>query len=164
MRHLSLLLLPFLLAACGDAQPVVDDSPPAPPAVTTEVTVVVSSQQSSWEEVLEVLLTSADAWAAAWNHLHDGVSPPPPIPAVDFTTHRVMIVTAGSRPSGGFGLTHERTRLVGDTLVLDVTLTVPGASCATTMALTSPALALAIPLVPAAVVVRRSEQVQECQP
>jgi len=164
MRHLSLLLLPFLLAACGDAQPVVDDALLAPPAVTTEVTVVVSSQQSSWEEVLEVLLTSADAWAAAWNHLHDGVSPPPPIPAVDFTTHRVMIVTAGSRPSGGFVLTHERTEIVGDTLVLDVTLTVPGGSCATTMALTSPALALAIPLVPAAVVVRRSEQVQECQP
>lgn len=164
MRHLPLLLLPILLAACGDAPPVVDDTPPAPPSVTTEVAVVATSQQSSWEEVLEVMLTTADAWAAAWNHLHDGVAPPPPMPEVDFTTHRVMIVTAGSRPSGGYALAHERTEILGDTLVLDVTLTVPGTSCATTMALTSPALALAIPLVPAAVVVRRGEQVRECEP
>ena len=164
MRHLPLFLLPILLAACGDAPPVVDDSPPAPPSVTTEVAVVATSQRSSWEEVLEVVLTRADAWAAAWNHLHDGVSPPPPMPEVDFTSHRVMIVTAGSRPSGGYALAHERTTIVNDTLVLDVTLTMPGASCATTMELTAPALALAIPLAPTAVVVRRGEQVQECEP
>jgi hypothetical protein len=164
MRHLSFLLLPLVLVACGDAPPVVDDTPPAPPAVTTEVAVVATSQQSSWEEVLEVMVTTTEDWAAAWNHLHDGVSPPPPMPEVDFTTQRVMIVTAGSRPNGGFTLTHERTEVVGDTLVLDVTLGVPGASCMTTMALTSPALALAVPLVPAAVVVRRAEQVRECEP
>lgn len=165
MRHLPLVLLPLLLLmACGDAPPVVDDPPPDPPAVTTDVTVVATSQQSSWEEVLEVVLTSADDWAAAWNHLHDGVAPPPPIPDVDFTTQRVVIVTAGSRPSGGFGLRHERTAIAGDTLMLDVTLTVPDPTCMTTMALTSPALALAIPLLPAAVLVRRTEQVTECEP
>jgi hypothetical protein len=130
--------------------------------MTTEVTVVATSQQSSWEEVLEVLLTTPDDWAAAWPHLHDGVSPPPAMPAVDFATQRVMIVTAGSRPNGGYSLTHEQTQLVGDTLVLHVTLSVPGPTCGTTMALTSPALALALPLLPAAVVVRRAEQVQEC--
>ena len=164
MRHLSLVILPFLLTACGDAPDVVDEAPPAPPAVSTEVSVVATSQQSSWEEVLEVLLTTPDAWAAAWGHLHDGIAPPPPMPEVDFTTQRVMIITAGSRPSGGFALSHERTEVAGDTLVLDVTLSVPGPSCATTQALTSPALALALPLLPAAVVVRRSEQVQGCDP
>lgn len=166
MRRTPLLPLLALLAtaACQDVAPAPEAPPPLSedPAAMPELSVVAESQQSSWEEVLHLVIEDTTGWASAWEHLHDGVSPPPPLPAVDFGAERLLLVTAGARPTGGYALRPEGSTVRGDTLVVRVVLSVPGEGCATTQALTAPAIVLGIPSVPAAVTVERREEATPC--
>ena len=166
MGRWSLVLL--VLVACGpEAQSpdtgtdsAVIESGTVPPAVS----VLGTSQMSGWEEPVDAIVANATSWTAAWAYQHDGVAPVPPRPEVDFETARVLMVAAGMRPSGGFDLQLTSHAIVSDTITIDVLLTTPGPQCAVTMALTSPALAIRIPLNPETVVVRRTERVGECTP
>lgn len=161
------LYLALALVACGDAgtpEPGSDSLTAPADAPAPPVAVVGGSEQSSWEEPSEVLITNASSWEAAWTHLHDGVSPPPALPVVDFTSQRVLVVTAGMRPSGGFALELTDHEIMADTVAVDVSISIPGLGCNVTMAMTAPAITLAIPLTPEAVVVRRSERVVDCDP
>ncbi len=164
MRHAVLVLL--ALAACTGDTPdrdAVTDSTAVDAATGPPITVLGESQQSSWEEAMDVVVTNATSWEAAWSHLHDGVSPPPSLPPVDFVTQRVLIVAAGMRPSGGFSLAMTDHVVSADTIHVDIAIGAPGAGCGVTAALTAPTLVLAIPIAPGPVVVRRTERVVECR-
>lgn len=166
MARWSLVLL--VVMACGSEpgsrEPSPDSAVTDAATVRPPVSVLGTSQQSGWEEPVEAIVANDPSWTAAWAYQHDGVTPPPPRPDVDFEVERVLMVAAGMRTSGGFDLQLSGHAIVGDTLTVDVLLTTPGAECAVTMALTSPALALRIPRQPETVVVRRTERAGECAP
>lgn len=166
MGRWSLVL--FVLVACGQ-EPRSPDSIPESSVTDSgtaqsPVSLLGSSQQSGWEEPVEAIVANEPSWTAAWTYQHDGVSPPPQRPDVNFEAERVLMIAAGMRPSGGFDLQLTGHAIVGDTLMIDILLTTPGAECAVTMALTSPALAIRIPLLPETVVVRRTERAGDCAP
>jgi len=165
MNRCSLLLL--MLVACGPesrssetgADNAVTDAGSQP-----TVSVLGVSQQAGWEEAVDVIIANEASWAAAWTYQHDGITPSPQRPSVNFEAERVLMIAAGVRPSGGFALELTDHAIVGDTLTIDILLSTPGAECGVATALTSPALALRIPIRPETVVVRRTERAVDCTP
>ncbi len=68
-----------------------------------------------------------------------------PMPSVDFTTHEVLAVFDGERPTGGYEIGIERILDQGDVREVRIMHTAPGASCITTQALTSPFQMVVVP-------------------
>lgn len=58
--------------------------------------------------------------------------------AIDFAIDQVVLVTMGSRTSGGHTIAAENVKDAGDHVELNVLLSSPGPSCITTQALTHP--------------------------
>ncbi len=137
-----------LIAACASGpNGRAPDSTTAPSAAvdTTRVRVLASFQQSGWEQATTIVIDDQPALASAWGVAHAGMSDIPPLPAVDLTQDRAVVVAAGMRTSGGYVLKLEEHRVSHDTLVIGVVLQRPGANCATTAQLTAPAILLAVP-------------------
>jgi len=57
---------------------------------------------------------------------------------VDFNTRRVVLLSMGSRPSGGYSIVVDSAEDFGDYVQLNITLSIPGNGCVVTLALTSP--------------------------
>jgi hypothetical protein len=115
------------------------------PLPADEIVTLYASSQSGVVDEGQEIIDDAGAWAAAWNSLHSGVVPVPPVPEVDFAARRVVLVTAGERPNGG-----HRLELVevtsGDTgMTVRVNDVVPGPSCLTAQVISHPALAISVP-------------------
>lgn len=160
MRILSSTVL-LLLAACGG---IVTTSSGRPSEVQdAPVRVLGQFQQAEWSEPDTVEIGNADAWREAWARLQGGVTPLPPAPVVDFATERVIIVAAGTRSSGGFAYSFDRSGTTGDAIEIGLTLVSPGPRCGVAQMLTSPAIALAVPRVPAGVALQVKSRVQDCE-
>lgn len=118
----------------------------------------ISGVQTARREVID----SDVAWSATWMELAGNVSPTPPTPEVDFSTHIALLVSMGERPSGGYAI--EIRDLVYDASALTVVVreVSPGPGCFTTMALTSPALVVALPRVADAVTFAEESVTLDC--
>jgi hypothetical protein len=150
-----------LLAACGG---IVTTSGGRPSEVQdAPVRVLGQFQQAEWSEPDTVEIGNADAWRDAWARLQGGVTPLPPAPSVDFATERVIIVAAGMRPSGGFGYTFDRSRPTTQAVEVGLAFVSPGPRCSVAQMLTAPAIALAIPRVPAMLRLTVASRVQDCE-
>ncbi len=122
-----------------------------------DTVVLATSAQSGWPAAAALVYRDQAHFAAAWDTLF--ANPPrSAAPAVDFSTRRAVIVTAGTRPTGGFRLGFDSARATGDTLRLMVTLVTPAPGCPVTQELTAPALALSVPPTPPAIDVVRRER------
>ena len=151
-----------LLAACGG---IVTTSSGGRPSEVQDapVRVLGQFQQAEWSEPDTVEIGNADAWRDAWARLQGGVTPLPPAPAVDFVAERVLIVAAGMRPSGGFAYTFDRSATTSDAVEVGLTLVSPGPRCSVAQMLTSPAIALAVPRVPAGLRLTVASRIQNCE-
>jgi hypothetical protein len=77
-------------------------------------------------------------WRSLWaDHARISV-PPPALPAVDFDVHTAVLVSLGTRATGGYSLTVEGARVEGEQLVLDARETAPPEGSILTQALTAP--------------------------
>jgi hypothetical protein len=76
-------------------------------------------------------------WQAYWRRAHAGVTPFPPIIAVDFSKHSILAAGLGPKPTGGYNIkfTSVTTGAAGTTVY--VTETTPAISCALTQAITN---------------------------
>jgi PrcB C-terminal len=85
----------------------------------------------------QVLINDQAAWQEYWRTVHAGISPLPPIIAVDFAKHSVVGIATGQRPTGGYAmkLTSITTSAAGTTV--QVSESEPGPGCLTTMAITN---------------------------
>lgn len=156
------LLVGFVfLAACGGI--VTTSSGRSSEMASAPVRVLGQYQQADWSEPDTVEIGNADAWRDAWARLQGGVTPLPPAPVVDFATERVIIVAAGTRSSGGFAYSFDRSGTTGDAIEIGLTLVSPGPRCGVAQMLTSPAIALAVPRVPAGVALQVKSRVQDCE-
>lgn len=113
------------------------------------------------EEAREVVRTP-ELWADAWQRLHEGVSPVPERPAVDFERSMVVVAAMGSRPSGGYDIEVEGVHRQGETLYVVVQETSPGERCGVTLAITAPTTAVRVPRVSGDVHFVEKETTHDC--
>lgn len=113
------------------------------------------------EEAREVVRTP-DLWADAWQRLHEGGSPVPERPAVDFERNVVIVAAMGSRPTGGYDIEVESVHRDGESLFVVVRTTSPGDDCMVTQAFTAPTTAVRVPRVSGDVHFVEKESVHEC--
>ena len=159
-------------SASPDSAPVTADSSPtltsAAPAAGADVrpdqptlTRLVSATTSGFTEPAELVLRDAPALAEAWRTLHGGIPAESP-PAVDLARDMVVLVALGERSSGGHAVRVDGVSAAGDGATVRYTATRPGASCMTTMEITSPVDAVRVPRVDGAVRFERRDVVREC--
>jgi outer membrane receptor protein involved in Fe transport len=142
----AVLLLAFALTACAS-----DTTPPAAPAAdnasasaseTVETRTLTSGGYAAAkpERPQAVAVKSADEYAAKWEQTVGGGTPP----QVDFAGDSVVILLAGSRPTGGYSVEVRGARLEGRTLVIDAAVKGPPPDSMVTQAFTSPFAAIAV--------------------
>ena len=88
-----------------------------------------------------VAITSADEYATIWEQTLGGNAQRP---EVDFGKESVVILLAGSKPSGGYSVEPKSVRIEGDVLVVDAAIKPPPPDAIVTMAFTSPWAAIAV--------------------
>ncbi|MEO5826974.1 MAG: hypothetical protein ABIR59_13895 [Gemmatimonadales bacterium] len=150
-----------LIAACASGpNDRASDSTTDPSAQidTTRVREIASFQQTGWDAAATIVIDDQYTLASAWKVAHSGMSDVPPLPALDLTRDRAMVVAAGMRTSGGYVLKLGDHLVSHDTLVIGVVLQRPGANCTTTAQLTAPAIFLAVPRTAASTRIAMSER------
>lgn len=145
MKQLSILLLVALAALCtgcsdfpidpigrGDGTEVIGKDIPFETIIRTQ------GYGSVFNEAGQITVTNETEWKGLWAKLHNGITPMPAIPAVDFSTSTVIAVLQGVQLSGGYdiGVTHITENEKG--IQVSFQETVPGIDCPATAALTSP--------------------------
>ena len=146
----------------GDSTSTPSSDPEAPAGQLQPVDTLFASTISGVETARRELIGSQEAWAEAWAELNATVDPAPEAPAVDFGAHRVLVLTMGSRPTGGYSIDVESLTVDDGTLVVTVRETEPGATCMLTQAVTRPAFAATVPVGDVEVVFEETSVVEEC--
>lgn len=108
------------------------------------------------------VVRTAGTWADVWEQLHEGRSPSPERPAVDFDDSLVVLAAMGSRPTGGYGIGVGSVHREGETLYVVVRESSPGENCGVTQAITAPAVAVRVPHVSGDVHFVEEESENEC--
>jgi PrcB C-terminal len=110
---------------------------------------LATSVRSGWTDPATVVITDSAGLRSGWARLFEGTSLRPPPPRIAFAKDRVVIVAAGTRPTGGFTLRFDSAAVVRDSALIWVTLHTPPPGCGVTQELTAPAVAIAMPREPA---------------
>jgi hypothetical protein len=106
---------------------------------------IAQSSYSGYGEPARQLIEDGDTWSAAWAKYNAGVTPQPPLPAVDFTRYDVVLAAMGGRGTGGYSIAVTRVATATDYLYVEVTSTSPGSRCFVTESLTQPVDIVRIP-------------------
>lgn len=124
----------LLLAGCTSI-------PPPPPAEATDRPLAIVDRFActmSLGDAVDIVVRNASAWRALWERLCSGVTPPPPLPNVNFATHMVVVSTWGTKSTGGHEVDIRGAHDVGPEISVGVIRTAPGPGCATTQSFTHP--------------------------
>lgn len=117
-------------------------------AATWQATELAHSAMSGWSTAQTLVVQDSAAFVRAWEQLYPIASFRPTLPPMDFAKNRVFIVAAGTKPTGGHRLALSGAEVVGDSALISVTLFTPPPGCSVSEALTTPALAIAVPVTP----------------
>lgn len=117
---------------------------------------------SGYEERQRLVIRDAASMAQFWATLTAGVSPQPPVPAVDFSTEMVIVAAMGSRPSGGYSIHVDQVYERDGRVTAVVREVSPSASCVVTAALTTPVAAVRIPRRPGDVTFAERTSTRRC--
>jgi hypothetical protein len=101
-------------------------------------------QATGVEQAEYALIANEDQLLSFWNRAYGTQLNVPPLPSVDFRRETIVAAFAGTKPSGGYGLSVERVTLEGNDVYLDLNEITPAADAITTQALTSPWVMLKI--------------------
>lgn len=100
---------------------------------------------SGLQQRQRVVVENPQAWEALWGTLTSRQPQAPARPSVDFNRERLVVVSMGERPSGGYAIEVEGVFQSGGSLYVSVLEVSPGSDCMTTTALTQPVAAVALP-------------------
>ena len=136
-------LTPSQTVASDSARPdssVAQGYAPSAQGAELEVRRIGEWTNTGISESRRLVIRDANAWAGFWAELGVGERP-----AVDFTKDLVLVVAAGQRSTGGYGIEIERVTQTGGALTVEVQETSPGPNCVTTSALTQPVDVVLVP-------------------
>jgi hypothetical protein len=120
-------------------------------AKPVDFSVLATGTYSTYEGARRVeLIWTPDEWARAWEVIGTGR----PLPDVNFDTRAVVVAYLGQQSSGGYSIEITSVRRAGTVLAVSVNERRPASGDVTTMALTSPFMAVSIPRPPAGATVR----------
>lgn len=126
-----------------------------------ETEALLEAQQSGFDGPRRELIRDAETWRSAWSTAHAGREPVPPVPEVDFSSGSVVLAAMGRRATGGYEVIVAEVRRTEEALAVTVREVSPGPGCMVTQALTSPAVAVRIPVAGAAAPEATFEVVEE---
>ena len=93
---------------------------------------------SGMTESERLIVRDSAAWTALWPRIVGSHRPMSRVPAVDFANEMLIVVSMGTRNSGGYTIHIDSVTAVGDSLQVAVRERSPGPRCGTTAALTAP--------------------------
>ena len=109
-----------------------------------------------------IVVRDSATWANLWPRIVGSHSPRPPVPVVDFATEMLLVVSMGTRSSGGYIIAIDSVSMASDTLRALVREQSPGPRCGTTAALSAPVALARIDRSEQPVVFRTREVVRDC--
>ncbi len=107
-------------------------------------TLAEGGQATGVDQAQYALIANEEQFLSFWNRAYGSQLSVPPLPDVDFRRETIVAAFAGSKPSGGYGLTVDEVTLEGSDAYIDLTEIQPAADAITTQALTSPWVMLRI--------------------
>jgi hypothetical protein len=118
-----------------------------PAAVLLPVQEVFSVQDtwSGYTMPTRTVIAGAQAWAAAWDRLHEHRFPKPASPAIDFTTDVIILAAMGERMTSGYSVAITETRVFAGVFYVTVHETSPEPTCGRYQALTAPVHIVQVP-------------------
>jgi hypothetical protein len=99
---------------------------------------ILDETSSGLHDLRREVIRDEAGWVRLWEQIHEGVSPRPPRPPVDFSLHMLIVVATGERRSGGFAIAVRSVAMRGDRLEVGVFETCPAPGDRVTQALTQP--------------------------
>lgn len=103
-----------------------------------ELAVLPYRSSSGLTERERIVVRDQASWAALWTRIVGSHRPAPATPAVDFDDEMIVVVSMGTRPTGGYAIYIDGVTAVRGNLVISTREVRPGPSCFTTQALTQP--------------------------
>jgi hypothetical protein len=146
----------------GITNPVVGDPGVTPQPPSRDTAHSRYSQYSGFGARRRLVVRDAATWDSVWTRFVGSVRPVPATPAVDFTTQMVLVATMGTKNSGGYSISIDAVNQNEQGTIAVVRETSPGTRCAVTGALTSPAVAVFVPLNPGPVSFREKAEIRSC--
>lgn len=89
------------------------------------------------QERFEVI-RNKPTFKSLWKQHNAAISPPPPLPNVDFSKDMVIAVFSGNKNTGGYVLNFDALENRGDRLEAILTLSQPGNQCMVAQVITAP--------------------------
>lgn len=147
---LPLLLCLAVAAGCDDSTDPQDSGDP--PDEVPEAAIQMEAQpideatttQSLIEDRRRLLIDDEAEWADFWAEFNGAVTPMPPLPDVDFSTHMIVAATMGQQSSGGFSIDVADVYEADGTLYPIIVEVSPGPSCAVPAVISAPAVAVRV--------------------
>ena len=94
---------------------------------------------SGLRERERIVVRDSASWLALWPRIVGSHRPVSAVPAVNFANEMLIVVSMGTRSSGGYVIAIDSVAVAGDSLRVVVREQSPGPRCGTTAALSSPA-------------------------
>ncbi|MEX0722920.1 MAG: protease complex subunit PrcB family protein [Gracilimonas sp.] len=116
-------------------------------AIMNSVEELKSDHSSNYpvEGKITKTVTSEQVFKMEWEKVHEGMSPIPERPIVNFEERFVILVMLETKPTGGFGFDEFRVHENADQYVVFYSEAHPGDGCFTTQALTRPYKFISVP-------------------
>lgn len=92
-----------------------------------------------------VVIRDTNAWVTLWMEAKANRMPPPPVPALDFSTYMVLGVFLGSRPNGCYSVHIESAYRMDAKIVVTYAESVPWPGAVCTQAITNASHLVAVP-------------------
>jgi hypothetical protein len=128
-----------VVASCARA------GPGGPAGTAQPLETLLAEPYSGLAEARREVLRDEAGWARVWAEIHAGVTPEPPLPQVDFTSHMLVAVALGTRPSGGYGVKVASVTVRGEQLLVSVVETCPARGARVITSLTQPVAVVRLP-------------------
>lgn len=147
-KRLVLGTISMLAWSCGNGVPQRDNGGVAP-RVAVQVNNIESLDSYRVYSGMSVrerhVIRDRAAWESVWARVASATEPRVSAPVIDFAQWMVVLVSAGSRSSGGHSIEIKRVADSGSELIVEVEELSPGADCMTTQALSAPLHGILVP-------------------